>query len=37
MAKSFTVPMNLGEKGRQNWERIFGKKTAKKPKKKAAK
>ena len=24
--KSFSVAMNLGEKGRANWERIFGKK-----------
>ena len=38
MAKSFSVAMNLGEKGRENYDRIFAKKPAKKlPKKKAAK
>lgn len=38
LGKSFSVAMNLGDKGRENWERIFGKKPAKKPKaKKAAK
>ena len=25
MAKSFSVAMNLGEKGRENYDRIFGK------------
>ncbi len=37
MSKSFSVALGLNEKGRQNYDRIFGKKTAKKPKKKAAK
>jgi hypothetical protein len=31
MAKSFSVGMNLGEEGRKNYDRIFGKKP--KPKK----
>lgn len=29
--KSFSVALNLGEEGRKNWERIFGKKPPKKP------
>lgn len=36
--KSFSVAMGLNEKGRANYDRIFGKKPTKKPKaKKAAK
>jgi hypothetical protein len=35
--KSFSVAMNLGEQGRKNYERIFGKKPAPKPKAKKAK
>lgn len=38
MSKSFSVALDLGEKGRKNYDRIFRKKPAKKPAtKKAAK
>lgn len=36
MSKSFSVGMNLGEQGRKNYDRIFGKKPPKKPKRKKA-
>jgi hypothetical protein len=37
LSKSFSVGMNLGDKGRENYDRIFKKKAKTKPKKKAAK